>query len=123
MKLIIDIDDEVFKRLKDGCSEPDDCFKCQDSVFYSKPYEETPQGEWIEKRDSLGHIQLYCNQCDAKAQVGFISFCGKCGAKMKGGADCMDEDAKQASIPYTYNAPQHDCKCGYPDTTTQYYKR
>lgn len=25
----------------------------------------------------------------------------------------MDEDAKQASIPYTYNAPQHDWKCGY----------
>lgn len=29
--------------------------------------------------------------------------------------DCMDEDTKQASIPYTYNAPKHDCKCGYPD--------
>ena len=27
----------------------------------------------------------------------------------------MDEDAKQASIPYTYNAPQHDYKCGYPN--------
>ena len=27
----------------------------------------------------------------------------------------MDEDAKQASIPCTYNAPQHDWKCGYPD--------
>ena len=33
---------------------------------------------------------------------------------MSGAADCMDEDAKQASIPYTYNAPQHDWKCGYP---------
>ena len=32
-------------------------------------------------------------------------------------ADCMDEDAKQASIPYTYNAPQHDWKCGYPNIT------
>ena len=31
--------------------------------------------------------------------------------------ECMDEDAKQASIPYTYNAPQHDWKCGYPDIT------
>lgn len=31
--------------------------------------------------------------------------------------DPMDEDAKQASIPYTYNAPQHDWKCGYPDIT------
>ena len=30
-------------------------------------------------------------------------------------SDCIDEDAKQASIPYTYNAPKHDCKCGYPD--------
>lgn len=29
----------------------------------------------------------------------------------------MEEDAKQASIPYTYNAPQHDWKCGYPDNT------
>ena len=34
--------------------------------------------------------------------------------KMKGGKECMDEDAKQASIPYTYNAPEHDWKCGYP---------
>lgn len=32
-----------------------------------------------------------------------------------GNMNCMDEDAKQASIPYTYNAPKHDWKCGYPD--------
>lgn len=31
------------------------------------------------------------------------------------GTECMEEDAKQASIPYTYNAPQHDWKCGYPE--------
>lgn len=31
--------------------------------------------------------------------------------------NCMDEDAKQASIPYTYDAPKHDWKCGYPDIT------
>lgn len=42
----------------------------------------------------------------------------------KGDENCMDEDAKQASIPYTYNAPQHDWKCGYPDITkAKYYKR
>ena len=34
--------------------------------------------------------------------------------------DCLKQealyiDAEQASIPYTYNAPQHDWKCGYPD--------
>ena len=41
-----------------------------------------PQGEWIEKRDALGRRQLYCNKCGIKAQVGSISFCGQCGAKM-----------------------------------------
>ena len=28
--------------------------------------------------------------------------------------DCLDQDAKEASIPYSYNAPEHDWKCGYP---------
>ena len=41
--------------------------------------------------------------------------------RLKSGAECMDEDAKQASIPYTYNAPQHDWKCGYPDITKGNY--
>lgn len=27
----------------------------------------------------------------------------------------MEDDAKQASIPYTYKCPQHDWKCGYPN--------
>ena len=42
------------------------------------------RGAWVEKRDTLGRFQLYCNQCGAKAQVGFVSFCGKCGADMRG---------------------------------------
>lgn len=38
--------------------------------------------------------------------------------------DDMDEDAKLSSIPYTYNAPQHDWKCGYPNSReNRYYKR
>ena len=46
------------------------------------------RGKWVEKRDDNGCLQLYCNQCGTKAQVGFISFCGKCGADMqKGGAE------------------------------------
>lgn len=36
--------------------------------------------------------------------------------KEKEDEECLNEDAKYASIPYTYNAPQHDWKCGYPDT-------
>ena len=44
--------------------------------------------------------------------------------RLKSDTECMDEDAKQASIPYTYNAPQHDWKCGYPDITkSNYYNR
>ena len=31
--------------------------------------------------------------------------------------DDLDQDAREASIPYTYNAPEHDWKCGYPDIT------
>ena len=55
-----------------------------DAIMKDAPtVEERPQGEWIEKRDNLGHIQLFCNKCGIKAQVGFISFCGKCGAQMK----------------------------------------
>lgn len=34
--------------------------------------------------------------------------------------ECMDEDAKQASTPYTYNAPKHDWKCGYPKDNGTY---
>lgn len=37
-------------------------------------------------------------------------------ARPQGEAECMEEDAKQASIPYTYSSPQHDWKCGYPDS-------
>ena len=36
----------------------------------------------------------------------------------------MNEDTKQASIPYTYNSPQFDWKCGYPNgRENRYYKR
>lgn len=81
---------------------------------------ETSQGEWIRldlaKRviakfegyldeDMIYRIQLALekeNDADIR----------------KDGTDCMDEDAKQASIPYTYNAPQHDWKCGYPNITS-----
>ena len=45
---------------------------------------ERPQGEWIEKRDDRGYLQTYCNICGTKAQVGYIAFCGKCGADMRG---------------------------------------
>lgn len=60
----------------------------------------------------------YCNYF----KCGIRNACASCFHYEK--ADCLDEDAKLASIPYTYNAPQHDWKCGYPDITkANYYKR
>lgn len=85
-----------------------------------------PQGEWIIAfHDCTGKYYL-CSSCkegravitgEDYASLDEFKFCPHCGAEMKCGAECMDEDAKQASIPYTYNAPQHDWKCGYPDIT------
>ena len=88
---------------------------------------ERQQGEWIEKVETkqLGHgwlttHEIVCSVCGGSGENDenipqCWKFCPNCGADMRGGTDCMDEDAKQASIPYTYNAPQHDWKCGYPD--------
>lgn len=77
------------------------------------------KGEWITGgKDVTGQYfydKFICNQCFVVV-TDKSNFCPKCGADMrKGSTDCMDEDAKQASIPYTYNAPQYDWKCGYPN--------
>ena len=34
--------------------------------------------------------------------------------------DCLDQDAREASITYSYNAPEHDWKCGYPIDNDRY---
>ena len=54
------------------------------TVVNEKWTTERPQGEWIEKRDNNGNVQIYCNVCGKKAQVGYIEFCGCCGADMRG---------------------------------------
>lgn len=61
MKLIIDIDDDVYNRIKNGYPEPNDCYKCQDEVLYGKPYEERPQcdiHDFIAKADEGTLFQL-----------------------------------------------------------------
>ena len=37
MKIVIDIEEEVYNRIKGGCPEPNDCFECQDGVLYGTP--------------------------------------------------------------------------------------
>lgn len=114
MRLIIDIDDEIFKRLKDGCPEPDDCFKCQDSVFYGKPYEETPQGEW--KITKAYPHKVYCGECyKTYAQENWEvwkdgslprNFCPNCGASMK---------PKTCTNCETFGQDCGDCEVGDDD--------
>lgn len=92
---------------------------------------------FTKKTDIGGNCGLVgCVREDEYSRLGFISPCvlitdefGYEESDMEtenlGDTDCMDEDAKYASIPYTYNAPQHDWKCGYPDIIRgkRYYKR
>ena len=91
----------------------------QKTVCENKLYcPERQKGKWIFHKD-YNERKYGCNQCGNLNNIP-SKFCPNCGTKMDkvaGGMDCMDEDAKQASIPYTYDAPKHDWKCGYPDIT------
>ena len=87
MKLIIDIDNDVYNRIKNGYPEPNDCYKCQDEVLYGKPYEERPQGKWISNSyTSCINRGKYCSLC-CKIVEFSENFCPNCGADMRGGAE------------------------------------
>ena len=79
MKLVIDIDDGLYKAICD-C----DRFNVQNLSHFAikngTPYEERLFGEWI---DTTGRGDLICSVCKHKAQIGCIEYCGACGAKMK----------------------------------------
>ena len=74
--------------------------------------------EWIEKaKDKETKIRASTVKAFIAEVIMTIDNAPTVEAERPSGTDCIDEDAKQASIPYTYNAPQHDWKCGYPDIT------
>lgn len=92
MKLMIDIDDNVFTRLFDnGVDTSSEDRKVIDrAVRNGTPYEERPQGEWIEKVERRGcfagdkTVYSYtCPFCRAK-EFKKYPFC-HCGADMRGG--------------------------------------
>ena len=66
MKLIIDVPEEVYDCLK-GIAEDTtslDPYSLADIIVNkSKPYEERPQGEWIEMTDNHGHSSYFCSRC------------------------------------------------------------
>ena len=141
MKIVIDIDNETYGRIQALVNadyfEHDICGYSMQRIANGTPYEERPKGEWVGINEYIKHLEeetgdryevsslyngsIFCNQC-WEMNKEKSRFCPTCGTKMrKGDPDCMDEDAKQASIPYIYNASQHDwkylSKCGYPDIT------
>ena len=79
-----------------------------------EPYEERPQGElanevWQLYEKHHSHLATHVIEFGDELK----ELLDKYQNKELDDTDCMEEDAKQASIPYTYNAPQHDWKCGY----------
>lgn len=92
MKLIIDVPEEVYDCLK-GIAEDTtslDPYSLADIIVNkSKPYEERPQGKWIEvpvKRDILypNGIKYVCSACKIDNCYGKPPFCMWCGADMRG---------------------------------------
>ena len=80
MKIVIDIPDEAYellksKRVLDNIAES--------VIANGTPYEERPQGEWIEHYDSSdGFTWLTCSRCMFKAYEEDYNCCPNCGASM-----------------------------------------
>jgi len=83
MKLIIDIDENLFTRLFDNGVElsPEDAEKLATIVRNGKPCANQPKAKWIIQ--STGDMTNYfiCSRCH-KAGDGWDSFCRRCGAQM-----------------------------------------
>ena len=87
MKLIIDIDDNVFTRLFDnGVDTSSDDRKVIDrAVRNGEPYEERPQGEWIVDTEHSITMTFYkCTNCDYFGGATHYNYCPHCGADMRG---------------------------------------
>ena len=57
------------------------CAKC----FYDLGYRKERQGEWIEYYDDgIEEIAYKCSLCGCEGCYKYMSYCPKCGAKMKG---------------------------------------
>ena len=81
MKMIIDIPDEVYKRMKDN-KDYDYCALTY-AIDNGIPYEERPHGKWI-KNKLYGYECLQCEKCGkADFNMRNYKFCPDCGADMR----------------------------------------
>lgn len=86
MKLIIDIDNSDYERIKDLVAEDPryttatTVGTAYQAIASGIPYEERPQGEW----EVHGMIH-YCSNCGHDCGESGDNFCGNCGADMRNG--------------------------------------
>jgi len=106
MKLIIDIPMDAYSMIMDTtfteCEEtmflqtPEDrlktmlLFKTLGSIKNGTPYEDRPQGEWIENTNIFGEGTYECSNCgnpwslmEGTPADNDMNYCPNCGAKMK----------------------------------------
>jgi hypothetical protein len=94
MKLIIDIPEDVYRRLKAGDTNAGNTFHntALETIGNGIPYEERPQGEWeytqYDGNPNIGN--WHCSECRHIVPGMYISkpednFCSFCGADMRGG--------------------------------------
>lgn len=90
MKLIIDIDDNVFTRLFDNevDTSSEDRKVIDRAVRNGTPYEERPHGEWIVDEEHSITMTLYkCTNCNYFGGATHYRYCPHCGADMRGGRE------------------------------------
>ena len=86
MKLIIDIDEDTYNRIKDGNALLNDLDALCEAMMNGKPYEDKPQGEWLfTEIDENFHVYGQCSVCKERNRIG--KACRSCGAEMKGSAE------------------------------------
>lgn len=88
MKLIIDISDEKYNKIKeweDNITDYQTTLTLYRAVRDGIPYEERKPGKWIKKIDDVGFVSYICSECGFELELEDCSdsyYCSDCGAKM-----------------------------------------
>lgn len=89
MKVIIEIEPELFNNVVERTIQGDYMSDVWLAVGHGKPYEERPQGKWIEKHNYLSLVYHVCSICrqeplELEEYESLSNFCPNCGADMRG---------------------------------------
>lgn len=88
MKLIIDIEKDYYEIIKYNVGNGYD-YKPLVIIANGIPYEEKPQGEWINPADCLCYQCSNCGEYtnnEGTVAEGLFEYCPKCGADMRKGS-------------------------------------